>query len=87
MPQVYIYTVKRLRTENTSTITRLIIPSSQGPSVLANSTSTFFDVEIAHEGFATSDFFVLGKLQQPHKMNFSESPDSDQLTKKKLENG
>jgi hypothetical protein len=37
--------------------------------VLTNLTYTFFDVKIVHEGIATSEFFVLGKLQQPQRMN------------------
>jgi hypothetical protein len=59
-----------------------IITSPEEPSVLVNLTYTFHDVEKVHEGFATSDFFVLGKLQQPQKMKFSESPDS--ITCKKM---
>jgi hypothetical protein len=53
-----------------------IITSPQGPSVLVDLTYTLYDVEIVHEGFAASDFFVLGKLHQPQKMSFHESPDS-----------
>jgi hypothetical protein len=34
-----------------------IILSPQGPSVLVNLTYTFYDVEIVHEGVATSEFF------------------------------
>jgi hypothetical protein len=52
-----------------------IITSPEEPSVLVNLMYTFFDVEIVHEGFATSEFFVLGMLQQPQNMKFSESPD------------
>jgi hypothetical protein len=51
-----------------------IITSPEEPSVLVNRTYTFHDVKKVHEGFATSEFFVLGKLQQPQKMKFSESP-------------
>jgi hypothetical protein len=35
--------------------------------VSVNLTYIIFDVEIVHEGFATSDFYVLGKLQQTAK--------------------
>jgi hypothetical protein len=49
-----------------------IIPSPQGPSLFVNLAFTIYDVEIVHEGVATSEFFVLGKLQQPQKMKSSE---------------
>jgi hypothetical protein len=42
-------------------------------SALANLTYTFFDVKIVHEGFATSEFFVLGKLQQSQRIRFLSS--------------
>jgi hypothetical protein len=43
--------------------------------VLVNLTYTFFDVKIEREGFATPEF-LLGNLQQPQRMNVSDSPDS-----------
>jgi hypothetical protein len=59
-----------------------IITSPQGPSVFSDWTYTFSDVEIVHQGFATSEFLVLGKLHQPQKMSFYESGD-DSITCKK----
>jgi hypothetical protein len=46
-----------------------IMTSPLGPSALVDLTYTFSDVEVLYEGVATSDFFVLGKLQQWQRMN------------------